>query len=665
MYILIVLLPLVSSFICGFFGYLIGGRGSTILSTSILLSCMLLSFGAFHEVGIGGSPCYITLFTWIDTELLHINWGFMFDSATVTMLVVVTTVSSLVHLYSVGYMSEDPHISRFMSYLSLFTFFMLVLVTADNFVQLFMGWEGVGLSSYPLINFWHTRIQANKSAMKALIVNRVGDFGLCLGILGVFHLFRSLDFSTVFSSVECFSDHSFVFLNAEFHSITVICLLLFIGVMGKSAQVGLHTWLPDAMEGPTPVSALIHAATMVTAGVFLLLRCSPVLEHSPVALLTITVIGAVTAFFAATTALVQNDLKKVIAYSTCSQPGYMVFACGVSSYSMSMFHLMNHAFFKALLFLGAGCVIHAVSDEQDMRRMGSLIRLPPFTYVMMLIGSLSLMGFPFLSGFYSKDGILEVTYGSYSLDGHFAYWFGTISAFFTAFYSFRLLYLTFIGNANGRRKVMEHAHESSTVMVVPLITLSFGSVFSGYFTKDMMIGVGTDFWGSSLMTLPENYSNFDGEFLSSGTKLIPVVFSIGGAVASFVMYHFFGSLIHLFKIINRTLYGFLSKKWYFDKLYNEYVNQKVLDFGYNVTFKTIDRGFIEIIGPYGLSRWLHGTSRVISSIQSGSVYHYGYVMFLGLICIIGYVVYSNTIVDDSLAVVILTSVMFHGFNKEN
>jgi len=401
------------------------------------------------------------------------------------MLIVVTFVSSLVHLYSIPYMSEDPHSPRFMCYLSIFTFFMLMLVTGDNFLQLFLGWEGVGLASYLLINFWFTRLQANKAAIKAMLVNRAGDFALALGIIGSFTLFQTVDFSTTFVCASVFSEpnHYFLFCNTGFHAITVICILLFIGAIGKSAQIGLHTWLPDAMEGPTPVSALIHAATMVTAGVFMIARCSPLFEYSPNALIVITFVGAMTSFFAATNGILQNDLKRVIAYSTCSQLGYMIFACGISNYSVSVFHLMNHAFFKALLFLSAGSVIHAMSDEQDMRKMGGLVSLLPFTYAMMLIGSLSLIGFPFLTGFHSKDVILELAYAKYTISGNFAFWLGSVSVFFTSYYSFRLLFLTFLTPINSFKRDILRCHDAPISMAIPLIPLALGSIFVGYLAK--------------------------------------------------------------------------------------------------------------------------------------------------------------------------------------
>jgi len=476
MYLLIVILPFLGFLFAAGFGRFLGFRGAAFLTTVCVMFSAFLSSIAFYEVALSGSPCYIHLAPWISSEMFDASWGFLFDSLTVVMLIVVTFVSSLVHLYSISYMSEDPHLPRFMSYLSIFTFFMLMLVTGDNFLQMFFGWEGVGLASYLLINFWFTRLQANKSAIKAMLVNRVGDFGLALGIMGIFSLFKTVDFTTVFACANQFAGQSFhqmynglapaaklvglsvafspedtgltssnmgsnfLFCTFEVDVLTTLCLLLFVGAVGKSAQLGLHTWLPDAMEGPTPVSALIHAATMVTAGVFMIARCSPLFEYAPTALVVITFVGAMTSFFAATTGVVQNDLKRVIAYSTCSQLGYMVFACGISQYSVGVFHLMNHAFFKALLFLSAGSVIHALSDEQDMRKMGGIVQLLPFTYAMMVIGSLALIGFPFLTGFYSKDVILEVAYAKYTVSGNFAYWLGSLSALFTSYYSFRLLF---------------------------------------------------------------------------------------------------------------------------------------------------------------------------------------------------------------------------------
>merc|ERR1711966_348417 len=493
MYLVLVFLSFFGFSVTGLFGRHIGPKGAATLTTGCLILTFFLSLFAFYEVGLMGSPVYIRLAPWVSSESLLINWGFLFDSLTVIMCIVVTFVSSLVHLYAIEYKSHDPHLPRFMPYLSLFTFFMLILVTADNYIQMFLGWEGIGLASYLLINFWFTRVQANKAAIKAMIVNRIGDFCLIIAILILYVNFKSVDYSTIASLAPFFKDQTVNFLNMDFNILSLVCVFLFLGAVGKSAQLGLHTWLPDAMEGPTPVSALIHAATLVTAGVFLIARTSPLFEHTPSILNVITIIGACTAFFAATVGLLQNDLKRVIAYSTCSQLGYMIFACGLSNYSVGVFHLVNHAFFKALLFLGAGSIIHAVADEQDMRKMGGLKNLVPFTYSMMVIGSLALIGFPFLTGFYSKDVILEVAYGKYTFEGHFSYTLGSLGAFLTAFYSTRLVYLTFLSRPNGYKSIICSAYDSSYQISVSLFILAIPSVLIGFYAKDMIIGFGSDF----------------------------------------------------------------------------------------------------------------------------------------------------------------------------
>lgn len=624
MYLNIVFLPLLGSLVAGFFGRFLGGRGSGLITISCVGLSFFLSGLAFYEVGLGGSSTYLYLMPWLESDSFHVDWAFCFDSLTVVMLIVVTFISTLVHLYSTEYMGGDPHLPRFISYLSLFTFFMLILVTADNFVQMFVGWEGVGLCSYLLINFWFTRIQANKAAIKAMLVNRVGDFGLALGIFGVFVCFDAVDYATVFALAPQLSNSTLFFFNFEFNALNLIGILLFIGAIGKSAQLGLHTWLPDAMEGPTPVSALIHAATMVTAGVFLLARCSPLLEYCPDALFVISIIGGMTAFFAATTALVQNDLKRVIAYSTCSQLGYMIFACGLSNYSVAVFHLANHAFFKALLFLSAGSVIHAVGDEQDMRKMGGLRRLLPFTYAMMVIGSLALMGMPFLTGFYSKDVILEVSYATYSNASHFVYWLGSFAAFCTAFYSIRLLALCFLSEPNGSRTLLLSASEGSWPMGIVLSVLALPSIFIGYLSRDLFIGLGTDFWGNALFSLPNNISIIDAEFMSTGIKILPLCFSILGGLSSFILYRNYSRNLFLFKtsILGRKLYTFLNRKWLFDKIYNDFITQNTLDFGYHFTYKSIDRGLIESLGPFGFSNVLLDQVNKSRLWHSGYLYHY-------------------------------------------
>ena len=635
MYLIIVFLPLISSIVSGLFGRKIGPKGASIITVTFLTVTFFCSLLAFYEVSLLGSPVYIKLVTWISSEVLNVDWGFQFDTLTVVMCCVVSFVSSLVHLYSTEYMSHDPHLPRFMSYLSLFTFFMLILVTADNYVQMFVGWEGVGLCSFLLINFWFTRIQANKAAIKAMILNRIGDFGLILGIFSIFIKYKSVDYATVFALTPFFVDDNPIVLNLT--AIDFIGLFLFIGAIGKSAQLGLHTWLPDAMEGPTPVSALIHAATMVTAGVFLIARSSPIYEYSPTILKVIAIIGASTAFFASTVGLLQNDIKKVIAYSTCSQLGYMVFACGLSNYSVGIFHLVNHAFFKALLFLGAGSVIHAISDEQDMRKMGGLKNLVPFTYSTMLIGSLALIGFPFLTGFYSKDIILEVAYGKYTTQGHFCYFLGCVGAFFTAFYSTRLIFLTFLSSPNGYRKIICAAHDSSYQICATLGILSIPSLFIGFYTKDMVIGLGTDFWGNSLYVLPENMNMIDAEFINHKFKVLPICLSILGVLSSILLYVFNSNTLFRWKVsvIGRKIYNFLNRKWFFDKIYNEYVGQFFFSFSYNVSYKIIDRGILEIFGPMGISLVISKYGLMFHKLQSGHIYHYTFSVLIGSTVMLG------------------------------
>lgn len=637
MYLLILFLPL-----CGFtsaclFGRHIGSKGAMLVPTTCLIFSFFSSLFCFYEVSLIGCPVYFKITAWVDSETLNIDWGFLFDPLTVVMCCVVTFVSALVHLYSTEYMFSDPHLPRFMSYLSLFTFFMLILVTADNFVQMFVGWEGVGLCSFLLINFWFTRIQANKSAMKAMILNRIGDFGLVMGILSIFISYRSVDYCTVFALTPLIAGERIIFLGSDFDLLNVVCFFLFIGAMGKSAQLGLHTWLPDAMEGPTPVSALIHAATMVTAGVFLIARCSPVYEYAPDILDFVTVLGASTAFFAATVGLVQNDLKRVIAYSTCSQLGYMIFACGLSNYSVGVFHLINHAFFKALLFLGAGSVIHSVFDEQDMRKMGGLKRLVPFTYSMMIIGSLALIGFPFLTGFYSKDLILEIAYGKYTTPGHYSYYLGSFGAFLTAFYSTRLIYLTFLSKPNGFKSVITFAYDSSYQICIALGILALPSIFSGFYTKDMFVGLGTDFWGPSIFVKPENMNQIDSEFIDQKYKLLPLVLSFSGVISSFLLYNNFNKTLYRVSTskIGRKVYSFFNKKWFFDKVYNELLGQALFEFGFFVTSKQIDKGLLEFMGPKGISDIIKISSFIVTELQSGNLYHYLLSFLLGTLFLMG------------------------------
>jgi proton-translocating NADH-quinone oxidoreductase chain L len=643
MLILIVLLPLLGFLSGSLFGRYLGKMVCVTTTTSVALS-LLLSFYLFYDILSTGVSYKLVACSWIIVDSLHIDWSFCFDSLTSVMLIVVTFISSLVHLYSTEYMEHDPHLPRFMSYLSLFTFFMLILITANNFLQMFVGWEGVGLASYLLINFWFTRIQANKAAIKAMLVNRIGDFCLLLAIFGIYFVFNSLDYDVVFSLAPLVVNTKIVVGNFEVPALDMICIFLFLGAMGKSAQLGLHTWLPDAMEGPTPVSALIHAATMVTAGVFLIIRCSYLFEFSPLALNIVVFIGSATAFFAATTGLFQNDMKRVIAYSTCSQLGYMVFACGLSSYEVGIFHLSNHAFFKALLFLGAGSVIHAVADEQDMRKMGGLKKILPFSYSIMLIGSLALMGFPFLTGFYSKDTILEVAYAKYTVWGHFSYYLGTLAAFCTAFYSMRLLFLVFLAEPNGNRVVITNAHEGSWRMGFPLFILSILSITVGFMTRDFFIGFGTHFWGSSIFILPHNYVLSDVEFISLFYKLLPLLISIFGASFAYFLYAF--GLDYYYKIkatpAFQRIYNFLNRKWYFDRVYNQFVGQSSLSVSYSYAYKDIDRGIIEKLGPSGIIDSVSYIFNTIKVIQSGFMFHYLFMFLIAIVVLLMFwVIFSS------------------------
>ena len=628
MYLSVLVLPLWSCIVSGVTGRFLGKKGSSSIAIGCIALSFCLSLFMFHEVGLNNATVFLSLAAWLESDFLKVNWSLCFDSLTVVMILVVTLISTVVHLYSMEYMKEDPHLPRFMSYLSLFTFFMLILVTADNFIQMFVGWEGVGLSSFLLINFWFTRIQANKAALKAMIVNRIGDFGLALGIFGIYFCLGVTDYSTVFALIPQLSSFTFVFFNVKIKVLNLISFFLFVGAMGKSAQLGLHTWLPDAMEGPTPVSALIHAATMVTAGVFLLARCSPLLEYCPNTLKFITIVGSMTAFFGATTALVQNDLKKVIAYSTCSQLGYMIFACGLSNYSVAIFHLVNHAFFKALLFLGAGSIIHGIGDEQDLRKMGGLRRILPFTYAMMVIGSIALTGMPFLTGFYSKDVILEVSFATYSKVSHFSYYLGSMAAFCTSFYSVRLLFLCFLSEPNGSRRILLSASEGSWPMKFSLGLLAFPSIFAGYLSRDLFIGLGSSFWGNSLFFLPLNLNIVDAEFLPTRIKILPLLCSIIGGSLSFVLYQKYSDVLFSIKIsqLGRKCYTYLNRKWLFDKIYNSIFSQGLLYCGFVVTYKTLDRGVIESVGPKGVSGFLFKKVTESYLWQSGYLYHYLIIM---------------------------------------
>ena len=632
MYLLTLFLPFLNLLFSCLFGKFIGSKVKYIFIFNMFL-CFLISIFIFYEVGFSKYHCFINLGSWFHIGLLRLDWLFMFDSITAVMLLLVVFVSFLVHLYSMDYMAGDPHIVRFLGYLSLFTFFMLMLVTSGNFVQLFLGWEGVGLSSYLLINFWYTRVQANKSAMKAIIVNRFGDFGIYFSLLLMFFFFKSFDFAVIFNLTYLLDLQLFQFLWFSFNKLDLICFFLFLGAIGKSAQLGLHTWLPDAMEGPTPVSALIHAATMVTAGVFVLIRSSPILEYSSTGLFLVSLIGGLTALFAGTVGLVQYDIKKVIAYSTCSQLGYMFFACGMSNYSVGLFHLFNHGFFKALLFLGAGSVIHALLDEQDMRKMGGMLKLLPVTYVAILVGSLSLTGFPFLTGFYSKEVVLEIAFSKFSVNSFFIYWLGVLAAFITSFYSIRLAYLVFFATPNSSPRAVGSSHESSSYIFYVLGFLAFLSIFIGFIFKDLFIGLGTDFWNNSIFQLYHHTDILYAEFLDYYLKAIPLFFSVTGILCSLFIYFvsYNQTMIILTNRVLNSVYFFLVKKWYFDLIYNNVFVFRLLNSFYNLTFKLVDRGVIEFFGPLSIVRLVAKLSAVFSFFQTGFLYNYIFIMLLGVI----------------------------------
>jgi len=626
---LAIFLPLIGGVIAGVFGTRMGDRASQLVTTVPMLIAATLSCYLLWDVGLQGNERTIQLFTWIDSGALELNWALRFDTLTAVMVLVVNVVSSMVHVYSIGYMSHDAHKPRFMAYLSLFTFFMLSLVTADNFVQMFFGWEGVGLMSYLLIGFWHDRPSANAAAIKAFVVNRVGDFGFMLGILGVFFVFGTLDFDAVFKAVPDVAGQSFEFLGMDVDILTTICLLLFIGAMGKSAQIGLHTWLPDAMEGPTPVSALIHAATMVTAGVFMVARLSPMFEFAPIALSVVVLIGGTTAFFAATIGLTQHDIKRVIAYSTCSQLGYMFFALGVGAYPAAIFHLMTHAFFKALLFLGAGSVIHGMDDEQDMRKMGGLFSKMKVTAVLMWIGSLALAGVPFFAGFYSKDMILESAFAAHTGLGMYAFWAGIAAALMTAFYSWRLLFLTFHGRTRADDHTFDHAHESPPVMIAPLLVLALGAVFSGYLAKEYFVGHDmNEFWGGSILMLHNIIE--EAHHVPFWVKKLPILVGVIGIFAAFVMYILKPNWPAAFVARIRPVHTFVYNKWFFDELYDRVFVRPSFVLGRGL-WKSGDGAVIDGVGPDGIAAATRNLAGRASRLQSGFVYHYAFAMLIGLV----------------------------------
>jgi NADH-quinone oxidoreductase subunit L len=634
----IVFLPILGALIAGFFGRAIGPRPSEIITTLFVGIAAVLSWVALWQVGFNGETARVPVLRWVTSGELDVSWAFRIDTLTAVMLVVVNTVSFLVHLYSIGYMHEDDSRPRFFSYLSLFTFAMLALVMSDNFLQMFFGWEGVGLASYLLIGFWYLKPEANAAAIKAFVVNRIGDFGFALGIFGTFAVFGTISFDAVFRAAPSMAGQPMEFLGYQLDTMTVLCLLLFMGAMGKSAQFLLHTWLPDAMEGPTPVSALIHAATMVTAGVFMVARLSPMFEWAPFALQVVTLVGAVTAFFAATVGLVQNDIKRVVAYSTCSQLGYMFVACGVGAYSAGIFHLFTHAFFKALLFLGAGSVIHAMHHEQDMRKMGGLAPKIRLTWIVMLIGTLSLtgVGIPHLfgfAGFHSKDAIIEAAFAAHT-PSNYAFWLLVIAAFMTAFYSWRLIFMTFHGTTRADHHTYDQAHESPWSMLVPLLLLAVGAVAAGFAFKFYFIGDGyKEFWRASLFEGASNHIRHAMHEIPGWVGWAPFVAMLSGFVLSYIYYIAVPSLPAATARAFRPVYLFLLNKWYFDELYDWLFVRPAFWCG-RLFWKKGDGAIIDGLGADNIAaRVLQTTGRVVK-LQTGYVYHYAFAMLIGVALII-------------------------------
>ena len=649
MYLALILLPILGSIVSGFFGRKVGVSGARIITCTCVIITTILAIIAFVEVGLNQIGTKIELFRWIDSESFNVKWAFNFDSLTVSMLIPVLIVSSLVHIYSIGYMSHDPHNQRFFSYLSLFTFMMIILVTANNFLLMFVGWEGVGVCSYLLVSFWFTRIAANQSSISAFLTNRVGDCFLTIGMFAMLWSFGNLDYSTIFSISPYYSEEVIIIIG--------ICLL--IGAMAKSSQVGLHVWLPMAMEGPTPVSALIHAATMVTAGVYLLMRVSPLIENSSFVLLLCLWVGAITTVFSSLVGLFQQDIKKVIAYSTMSQLGMMVIAIGLSSYNIALFHLVNHAFYKGLLFLGAGAVIHAVADNQDFRKYGGLLSYLPLTYSVMLIASLSLVAFPFMTGFYSKDFIIESAFGKYFISSIIVYYIAVIAAMFTTLYSVKVLYLTFLTNPNGpivNYKPEHAAHEGDIYMNLPLVILAIFSIFFGYITKDIFIGLGSDFFSdNSLFIHPNHEIMLDTEFnVPTFYKLLPLFFTISLSILSILFTEFYPKLLIKFKLSNigYNIFSFFNQRFLVEMYYNKYISGLILDLGAQTT-KILDKGSVEKFGPLGLQKSITEISISINKLSTGVVTSYALYILVGLIFYISILFLTNNNNDSLLFIIII------------
>lgn len=661
MYLLIIFFPLISSYFSGFWGAYLGSLGSSKLTIFCILLVFVLIIIIIFEIIFFKSFVYITLFYWINSEFLTIHWGFIFDSLTVTMCLIIIIISFLVHFYSIEYMYYDPFLSRFMCYLSLFTFFMLILITSDNIIQMFIGWEGVGLCSYLLINFWFIRIQANKAAIKAMILNRIGDFGLLIGILFIFINFKTIDYCSLSLLIPLLKTKTIIY---NINLITFICLCLFVGSIGKSAQLGLHTWLPDAMEGPTPVSALIHAATMVTAGIFLIIRTSFLFQNSSNISDFIIIIGNLTTILTAIIGLIQNDMKKIIAYSTCSQLGYMVFACGLNDYIIGLFHLINHAFFKALLFLSSGAIIHAINDEQDIRKLGGLKIFLPFTYLNTIIGCLALIGFPFLTGYYSKDFLLESALTKYNSYSCFCFFIGTLVAFITSYYSFRSIFLVFLTKPNGYKNIICFSIDSKFNIKAVLGFLSIPSILIGYFSKNLFVGFGNNFFNNSIFINLYFFNLLDVEFIPIFYKLLPISFSILSIFLVFYYYSYYSYFLFKNKIntFYYKLYNFINRKWFFDKLYNELFSQFFYKFSYSISYKFIDRGIFELLGPTGISFTVLSSGLFFHKFQTNNIYHLLLSILTAIIFIIFQIYFYKIFVINVLFLNFIILTIFLVFN---
>jgi NADH-ubiquinone oxidoreductase chain 5 len=652
MYLSIITLPLLGSIVSGFYGRKVGVRGAQLITSLSIIITTCLAIIAFIEIGLNNMIVSINLFEWVSSGWFHINWGFQFDSLTVSMLIPVLIISSLVHIYSIGYMNGDPHNQRFFSYLSLFTFMMIILVTSNSYLLMFVGWEGVGVCSYLLVSFWFTRIYANQSAMSAFLTNRVGDCFYTVGLFVLLWSVGNLDYNTIFSLAA----------NINTDIIVIIGVCLFIGAMAKSSQIGLHVWLPMAMEGPTPVSALIHAATMVTAGVYLLIRSSPLIEYSSTVLLLCLWLGAITTVFSSLVGLFQQDIKKVIAYSTMSQLGMMVIAIGLSSYNIALFHLINHAFYKGLLFLGAGAVIHAIADNQDFRKYGGLILFLPLSYSVILIASLSLIAFPFMTGFFSKDFLLESAYGQYSFSSVAVYTIAVIGAIFTTLYSVKVLYLTFLTNPNGSIVYYKHAKESDFFISLPLIILAIFSIFFGFITKDLFIGLGSNFFiDNSIFIHPIHEIMIDTEFgVLSFIKLLPFIFTLVFSLLAIILSEYLPELILKFKlsVLGHSIFGFFNQRFLVEFFYNKYITSLILNLGGQTT-KILDKGSIELLGPYGLEKGLTHLSKNINSLSLGIVPNYALYISIGFISYL--IMLSN--VNINLFILLIMLLFIALFNK--